>query len=351
MRRKSVDLWVCALTCVALAAWCAPVSASDACSGVAVRTSASVTVSDGSHFETETWFMAADHAAIRTRRANAVDTIAVEGPLAWAGDGHQARIADEAMKRFALGHQFHALWQYFAHLVPNSGKTHATLDGRTREARAGPFPHGGTLYLVGGDASGRPAGLRLDLPGGTPIEVGFDDWRTGDGGNLPWHVRIDDGERVFDYRYSRIDLTARPAGWFPAEVDAPDLDAVRIYRLHRALLAAHCDGDATAIARLSAPRTLVADRGQLSEISRDEILQRFRQVFSRLDYEAYHDVLPPDVEVSASGDIGWIAANVRAVGKTVYGGEPFDTQWAWIMPVTKIDGRWLQAGIAANRQP
>ncbi|NCF24863.1 MAG: hypothetical protein GWP60_10010 [Gammaproteobacteria bacterium] len=51
-----------------------------------------------------------------------------------------------------------------------------------------------------------------------------------------------------------------------------------------------------------------------------------------------------------SGDVGWIAVNTRAVGTERSSGRSFDDQWAWIMTVRKIDGRWLHTANASNRQ-
>ena len=76
--------------------------------------------------------------------------------------------------------------------------------------------------------------------------------------------------------------------------------------------------------------------------------ERFTAVFDRLDYREYHDLRLPVVEVSESGDLGWIAVEVRAIGTDRESGDAFDNQWAWLMAVRKIDGRWLHAGNASN---
>lgn len=57
-----------------------------------------------------------------------------------------------------------------------------------------------------------------------------------------------------------------------------------------------------------------------------------------------------DAVIEVSGDVGWIAVNTRAVGTERSSGRSFDDQWAWIMTVRKIDGRWLHTANASNRQ-
>ena len=79
-----------------LAAAAAPTAwSSDACSPVAVVTSADVTVSDGSTFATHSYFHARDFNAIR-HVGDADRIVAVEGPIGWAKSG------DKVSKGFSL---------------------------------------------------------------------------------------------------------------------------------------------------------------------------------------------------------------------------------------------------------
>jgi hypothetical protein len=117
------------------------------------------------------------------------------------------------------------------------------------------------------------------------------------------------------------------------------------------LLAAHCLGDAEMMANLSLPETVIANRGVVSRVTRETTSTRFKGAFERFDYTAYTDILPPAITVSESGDLGWAAVNVIAKGTDRVSGEPFEDQWAWIMMMQKIDGRWLHAGNASNRKP
>ena len=323
-------------------------SASDACSTHAVLTSADVTVSDGTAFATRSFFHSREGAAIQ-HIGEKDRIVAVEGPFGWTRDGGNAEIGADFHKLFALGHQFHAFLLYFDELTTNPRNTeHLPFQGSDYRASSADYLYGGTVHLVESTEGEHPAGLVFDFPDRTPIQVSFSDWQTIDGVDLPLVAEIDDGERIFEYRYTRIEIAPRSPLWFQDAVSAPELDEILLYRLHRSLLAAHCLGDADMLANLSAGEVLSANRGQLAHNSRDAIRERFTSVFERIDYTEYHDIATPLVDVAESQDLGWLGVSVRAVGSDKDSGTPFDDQWAWIMIARKIDGRWLHVANASN---
>lgn len=237
---------------------------------------------------------------------------------------------------FALGHQYHALLLYFDELAENV------------QQNSGDYPYGGTMHLVPGQDPSRPAGMRFVFSEDTIITTEHHDWRDHDGQSLPFHIRIDGGDRVFDYHYTEIDMSPRSPLWFFESVPAPQLGRVQLYRLHRKLLAAHCMGDAELMASLSAQSVVSANRGEVNETSNEDLKARFASLFEAIDYTEYHDLVEPIIEVS--GDVGWIAVNTRAIGKSKTSDQTFDDQWAWIMAARKVDGVWLHTGNASNRK-
>lgn len=333
-------------------AWATGVFASDACRRAPLAAAAEVAVSDGTAFEAETWFAAAGDAAIAQVRDGVRSVNAVEGPFAWASENGEMRGGNDFTRLFALGHQFHAWWLYFDGLVAGAAReTSATFGGETRAAREGAFPYGGSVALVPGDDPERPQGLRFAFPGDLVVEATFADWRTGDGRPLPWRVDIDDGERVFTYRYRVLAFGADAEAWWAGRPHAAwAAPEVEVHRLHRALLAAHCDGDAARMAALAAPEGRYLGQGAFDLLTPDDIRARFRGVFDRLDYHAYEDVEPPVIDVAASGDLAWATVEVRARGSVRASGEAFDDQWAWVMLARRVDGAWRNAGIAASRR-
>ena len=331
-----------------LAAQVQPALASDACSTRAIMTNAEVTVSDGSGFRTESFYRSKDSAAIR-HLDDRDRIVAVEGPIGWASDGEKSDAGSDFYKLFALGHQYHALLLDFGDIATNIREdSQVEIEGDMHAAVSGDYPYGGTVHLVRGPDESRPAGLRFDFPDDSVIVASFLDWRETDGRMLPYHVRIDDGERIFDYRYTSISIAPGSPLWFFDAVPAPAIDELQIYRLHRKLLAAHCTGDAGLITALSAPSVYSVNRGRLEIATNAELQARFSSLFDALEYSEYHDLSEPVIEVS--GEVGWIAVNTRTVGREKNNGRAFDDQWAWIMTARKVDGRWLHTATAASRQ-
>ena len=341
MRRLAASL-LCLLTV-------SPAWSSDACSTRAIVTQADVAASDGTAFKTESFFQSANAAAIRHIRDDEVQTIAVEGPASWATIGERVMLGGDFQKVFALGHQYHAFLLYFDEIVTNiGGDGDFRFKGASYEARHGDYPYGGSVTLVEG--AQHPVGLVFEFPEVPPIVVSLDDWREVGDLELPFLVSIDDGERVFDYRYSRVDVADKSPLWFFETVESPGIDEVDVYRLHRKLLAAHCLGNSDMMADLSSPSVMSANNGSLTESAREEIRERFAGLFELVDYTGYHDLVEPRIEVSSAGDLGWIGVNVRAVGSVRETGATFDSEWAWIMVVQKDGDAWYHAGNASNRQ-
>lgn len=320
----------------------------DACSTRAVTSTADVTVSDGSSFRTESFFHSRDASAIRHVR-DSERVIAVEGPLGWTSEDGSVELGTNFHKLFSLGHQFHALLLYFEEIATNVRRNNEIEFGDgVHGGMSGDYPYGGVVHLIDSNKGSRPAGLLFEFPETPKIAVTFDDWRENNGHILPYELQIDDGERIFNYHYSAIDIAPRSPLWFFGAIDAPAIDQVQVYRLHRRLLAAHCLGDADLMSELSAPEIVTASRGELQLTTNHSMRDRFTDLFQRSDYVEYHDIATPVIETSVASDLGWIGVNVRAVGSDKVTGASFDDQWAWLMIVKKIDNVWVHAGNASN---
>ena len=336
------------ITCVLLAAQPGTAFSSDACSTRGIVAAADVSVSDGSSFRIESYYQSKTAAAIR----HIDDTdrvIAVEGPLGWARQDGKSVAGSEFHKLFALGHQFHAFLLDIEGVASNvRQRSDVLFRGKPYRSTSGDYPYGGSVHLVHGADDAHPVGLLFEFPEDLVISVSFDDWRDVGGVALPYHLQIDDGDRIFDYDYAEIDVSPKSPLWFFEAVTAPDVDTVLIYRLHRQLLAAHCLGDAELIARLSAPQALVAGRGELRTVTNEAMKTRFAALFQAVTYTEYRDTELPIIEVAESADLGWIGASVHTRGSANDSGVAFSHQWAWIMTVKKVDGTWLHAGNASN---
>lgn len=336
--------------CAALAAAPSFALASNACETPTLSTKAAVTTSYGSAYGVETYYRSPDEAVARF----VTDTpalMAVEGPLVWVESADGAALAGDNERRFVIGHQFLALAFYFdAIMTAVEPVKNIDFKGGKFKGRKGAYPGGGNATLVA-DREGRPLGLLLELPDETRIEVDYSDWRdTASGKPAPHAATILHNGNAFNYRYTDVSFGEGDAVNFHKTYLAPAIDDIQIYRLHRALLAAHCRGDAAMMAALTAPEAVVANRGDIARVTNKETETRFASVFSRVDYRAYTDLKPPEIAVAQSGDLGWAVVNVRAEGEAVETGEPFSDQWAWTILARKIDGIWLNAGNASNRK-
>lgn len=329
-----------------------PLHADDACSPDAIHTLADVSVSDGLTYQVEGLFKSRHRAAARFIREEGSLHV-VEGPNTWVQTANGEELAGDFQRDFALGHQFHAFFLRFNDVV-DSVQSVSEIDfaGGKHSAMVGTRETGGLVYLINGLSSERPIGLRYDV-GDLKIEITAGDWRTVYGVDVPFALSIDDGERIFEYRYQWVDFSEQPLSWFYDEIPAPDLDAVAVERLHRQILIAHCNGDSAAMASLTAPGAVIVSNGSVFSSGPEQTGQVFENTFERRSYSAYVDTRLPEVSVAASGDIGWAAVQVNAQGKTQADGQAFDEHWAWVMMARKIEGRWRMAGNASNirRQP
>lgn len=321
--------------------------ANDACHGTAITATADVTASDGKQYGVQTHYRSPYESSLSFLREDPAQLV-VEGPHAWVRTPTAEQAGSDFHKLFALGHQFHALLIHFDAVMSDVVQTTLELDNRTWQARSGSIPHGGTVTLIGSDLE-QPAGMRFEYPQTPVIDVRYSDWRDTGDRSLPWQITIDDGSRTFDYRFSDVSIANQSPLWFMQSVQAPALDSLQVYRLHRQLLAAHCLGDASLISERSADPSTSTDGGTLSSISRTDMHSRFTQLFDQISYTEYSDLLDPLIEIADSGDLGWVQASVRTRGFVQASGADFDHQWAWTMLVRKVDGQWLNAGTSSSR--
>lgn len=332
-----------------LAAFFMPLTAQgdDACAAGAIHSLADVSASDGLTYQVEGIYKSRRRAASKFIRQGGSLHV-VEGPHVWVASEDGRELAGDFQYDFALGHQFHAFFLRFEEVVSNIERVDGVLfAGEPSSGLKGVRDTGGVVYLLDGPVPDRPAGLRYDV-GDVKIEISADDWRIIDDTAVPFALTIDDGERIFNYRYQWVDLTDKPLTWFYDTVPSPGIDVVDIERLHRTLLIAHCLGDVAMMAGNTAPAAFVASGGAVFETSPEGTATTFKSTFSRRKYSAYVDTALPKVAASDKGDLGWAVVQVNAKGVTPADGRLFDEHWAWVMMARKIDGRWLMAGNASN---
>jgi ketosteroid isomerase-like protein len=324
-------------------------SSDNACQTPSISTVADVTTSYGSNYRVETYYRTPSETAARFV-INSPALLIVEGPLTWTRSEKEDALTGDKQRRFIIGHQYHALAFNFEDIMSDIEEVqNIAFNGKQLKGLKGHYPTGGVITRVTDGNDDRPAGLIMQLPDEAEIRVAFSEWRrTQSGHDAFFKLTITHNENTFNYRYTDISFSNKDAIDFDKAFPAPSLDQVNIYRLHRALLAAHCRGDAAIIAALTAPQSIIANRGSVSTMTPDGIRTQFKSLFEQMKYSAHSDVQPAKISVSDSGDLGWAIVNVRAEGEAAASGEPFLQQWAWAMLAKKVDGVWLSAGNASN---
>ncbi|MDH5618237.1 MAG: hypothetical protein OEZ11_06315 [Gammaproteobacteria bacterium] len=211
----------------------------------AVRTVAEVQASDGQSYTAESYFQAADRAAIRFVDANE-QLFVVEGPWGWAAQDGAAQLGPNLYRVFALGHQYHALLAYFDEIIAEKRHNeNVEFGGGLYSTISGPFPFGGTVHMVSGKTPDKPEGMLFEFSEAPKIESRFLDWRTVEERLIPFHIEIHDGQSVFNYKYSLVDFSPMPEQWFSEAIPLPEINEVIDYRRNSASSVDNCGEPST----------------------------------------------------------------------------------------------------------
>ena len=96
---------------------------------------------------------------------------------------------------FAFGHNFHAIHYNFASLIVDRQ--------RADWGWTGTLVYGGRATSLA-RKNGEVEGYRLDLPGTTPIQLSFSDWR--DGGRVPYRLELTHAGVSYDYKFTKVEF-------------------------------------------------------------------------------------------------------------------------------------------------
>lgn len=153
---------------------------------IPVTAIADVSTSKGSTYRLDACFLAPDHLALGFEYPDHMSEFTMrDGRLQVAVTGKAESTGGEAEKNVAFGHQFHAI----AFNAAQWGKG----DKLT-------LPYGGRATIIE-RSHNMPSKMRLDLPGTTPIELQFSDWK----GDTPFRVHLVHEGVTYDYRYRVVE--------------------------------------------------------------------------------------------------------------------------------------------------
>ncbi len=321
-----------------------------------ITAQAEVTVSDGLAYRTLTSYQARQIAIFQREYEDRIVTLGVDGKDVWAVDDGTVRDLDERNAAFVFGHQFHARILGFADLFSDHralGEEGLPADCNCRgiKVKAGADE---ILTMYFNRASDLPQGMVSRFEDGTEISFTFSDWQSVDNILLPHTVRIDDRNRVFDYRFEEIAFNADMHSALRPAFDELN-DEQKLRRLHRITMEAHLDGDHNAMTKTIVEPYTTVNRGEISKIDREAFAGRFDWIFSTRRYLEYDDLVQPIVKVSADGSLGWVIVQVGAEGVLHATGDsperPFTFISGWIELYEKQAGEWRMTGNVSNFKP
>ncbi|MSR63589.1 MAG: hypothetical protein EXS08_14220 [Planctomycetes bacterium] len=137
----------------------------------------------------------------------------------------------------------------------------------------------------------------------------------------------------------------------------PDLARERaaLLELHEAQRCAHLAEDAEALVELLADDYFELADGVLRRPPREESQARFQGYFDAVEFLAWEDIAPPEIELSADGSLATMAVQkvVRLRTREEDGTEHIERAlYAWLATCAKdAAGRWRLASVTSTRRP
>jgi len=137
----------------------------------------------------------------------------------------------------------------------------------------------------------------------------------------------------------------------------PDLARERaaLLELHEAQRRAHLAEDAEALVALFADDYFELADGVLRCPTAEESRARFGRYFEAVEFLAWEDVAPPEIELAADGTLATMTVRklVRLRTRDADGTERLErTLYAWLASCAKdADGRWRLASVTSTRRP
>ena len=136
-------------------------------------------------------------------------------------------------------------------------------------------------------------------------------------------------------------------------VPPPDARA-ELLALHEEVMRAHRESNADLLLRAEAPEHVSANRGQITQPTLDVRRARFREYLGKTRFTEYIDLVPPVVQVSNDGSLGWVIVQVRGAGVQTTqdgGSQPLAFESAWIELYERRGGSWYRVGNVSNFKP
>jgi len=131
--------------------------------------------------------------------------------------------------------------------------------------------------------------------------------------------------------------------------DAPSVAKSELLALHASDRRAHFGHDVEGLLAHVAEEIVDVRDGNVRQIKREDLRARFQQYFSKAQFSAWDDVVPPIVQVSADGRMAWMIVKVR-VAYSAKDTEKTDETMAWMSAYEKRNGTWMLIAVTTTSQ-
>ncbi|MCB0533821.1 MAG: hypothetical protein KDD14_16590 [Saprospiraceae bacterium] len=315
-----------------------------------VSTQATVEVSDGLHYKTNSVFHDKQRAIYQQVYENRTVARGIEGRYAWRFDGQVETEEPLEMEHYILGHQFQAQILFFDRLHPELDTPRAAVFGG-KPCLMLASKNEAAVFKLFYAQSGLPLSMEIEGLAELPIVFNFDDWRPVAGVQLPFSVGIDDGARTFQFRFDAVRLNEGSLAEFRAPMRVLT-EEQQLLRLHRAVMDDHWFGQTTNMKRHQADSLLIVSAGDLFTVAGNQPDAPMDRMMANRDYTVYDDLVRPVVRVSDDGTLAWVIVQVYAKGvrfdETGKPTGPLEFVSAWIELYEKMAGEWRMTGNVSN---
>lgn len=315
----------------------------------AISTEAEVTVSDGTQYRVVTHYRSPGRAVFHREYPDRRVTMGIDGHYVWQYDGQQEQEIDAALAPVVRGHQAHAELLFLPTLHDAHAPEPAEFDEacdcmvqiyRTEDRNAYRYRYD--------EDSGLPLGSTTALADGSTVEFSYLDWRETSGLYLPFHVRIADSRRTFDFHFTSIVLNQDERAKYRAPYEVLT-EEQKLRRLHRLSMDAHLDSDASLMNDRWGEQVTIVTAGQIYTQSGADTAAEMTESLNSRRHEVYEDLEPVRIEVSRDGTLGTVTARVRAKGVRLDAAEtPFEFVSAWTSVYRKVEGEWRLVSNTSN---
>ena len=316
----------------------------------AISTQASVQVSDGLTYNTQTLYHDPQRAIFRREYADRTVTQGVEGKYIWSFEGDAEKEISAFIGDIILGHQFHAQILFFDKLHPQflSPET-ADFSGQKCLVLKAPGDNQDFNFYYQEDDY--PVGIEIVRREDKNIVFKFLDWRDVDGVQLPFIIEIDDGSRQFEYRFDQIKFNAGSLDDFRAPENVLN-EEQKLMRCHRVIMDGHLFGETAGMKAQQSDTMTMINSGEIEIVLSNQPDPMIDRIMASRDYTVYDDLVRPQIKVSEDGTLGWVTAQIHAEGvRFDENGQPtlpLEFTCAWTELYQKEGEAWKMTGIIST---